>query len=124
MIDLAMKGGDLIVSPFGDISLHLTDDDNVIQTANLAITIAMGENIFHDDYGNDALNKRLKIAESGFHTIEIYAKEAILHASSEVAEVASISASKGEGYGECTVAYTLVMMNGRTISSSTSINIL
>lgn len=124
MIDLAIKDGDFIVSPLGDISLLLTDDDNIIQTANLAITIAMGDNIFHEDYGNDAFNKRLKLAESGFHTVEICAKEAILHASSEVAEVASISASKGEGYGECIVAYTLVTVSGKTISSSTSINIL
>ena len=124
MIDLALKGGDLIISPLGDISLHLTDDDNIIQTANLAIAIAKGGNIFHRDYGNDAWNKRLKISESGFNTVEIYSKEAILHASSEIAEVTSIKASKGEGYGECIVAYTLVTVDGRVISSSTGINIL
>lgn len=124
MIDLALRGGDLIISPLGDISLHLTDDDNIIQTANLAIAIPKGENIFHSDYGNDAWNKRLKVSESGFSTVEIYAKEAILNASSEIADVTSISASKGTGYGECIVAYTLVTVDGRVISSSTSINIL
>ena len=124
MIDVAMNNGDIMVSEYGDILLHINDDDNIIQMANSAINTIKSENIFHPDFGNDAWNKRLKISESGFSAVEAYAKEAILHASAEIAEVTSIEASKGEGYGECTIAYTLLTSSGRRISSSTNINIL
>lgn len=124
MIGVAMNNGDLVISGYGDLSLHITDDDNVIQMANSAIYTIKGENIFHSEYGNDAWNKRLKIAESGFSTVESCAKDAILHALPEVMDVKSIKATKGEGYGECNINYTLVTFDGRTISGSTHINIL
>lgn len=124
MIDVALSGGDFVLSN-GDISLTNTDDDNLIQMANSAINTILGEVPFHTEYGNDAWNKRLKIAESGFHTVEICAKEAILNAlSDEISDVVAISAYGGEGYGECIVEYTLLTLDGRNISSNTSINIL
>lgn len=122
MIDVAMAGGDLVVSN-GDLMLDINDDYDIIQMANNTINTVLHENIFHLDYGNDAWNKRLKIAESGFATIESDAKAAILHADNRVMEVLSIKASKGDNYGECMVQYTLMIVDGRTISSSTSINI-
>ena len=124
MIDMALRGGDLIVSSNGDISLLSNDDDNIIQMANSAISTIKGENIFHLPYGNDAWNKRLKIADSGYRTVEVCAKEAILSAVTEVSEVSSIEAIKGEAYGECIIKYTLLTVTNKLISSSTSINIM
>lgn len=125
MIDVAMKNGDLIVSDYGDILLHLSDDDNIIQMANNAIHTIKGENIFHLGYGNDAWNKRLKMSQSGFDTVNACAKEAILHAVPDVSEIVSIDSSKSEdNAGECIVSYVLLTNSGKRISSSTTINIL
>lgn len=124
MIDTAMENGDLIVSDYGDLLLHLSDDDNIIQMANNAVYTIRGENIFHSEYGNDAHNKRLKLSRSGFDIIEACAKEAILHGVPEVSEVVSINANKGIGYGECIINYVLLTNNNKRISSSTTINIL
>lgn len=124
MIDMALNGGDLIVNDVGDIMLNLSDDDNIIQMANSAINTIKGENIFHPEYGNDAWNQRLKIAESGFEIVEECAKDAILDAIEEVDDVTSIDAIKGEEYGDCIINYTLLMEDGRIISNSTNINIL
>ena len=124
MIDMALRGGDLVVSTNGDISLLNNDDNNIIQMANSAISTIKGENIFHLSYGNDAWNKRLKISDSGFRTVEVCAKEAILNAVSEVSEVSNIEAIKGDEYGECIIKYTLLTDTNKSISSSTSINIL
>lgn len=124
MIDVALRSGDLIVSTNGDISLLNTDDDNIIQMVNSAISTIKGENIFHLSYGNDAWNKRLKISDSGFRTVEVCAKEAILNNVAEVSEISSIEAIKGDVYGECVIKYALLTVTNKLISSSTSINIL
>lgn len=125
MIDVAMKNGDLVASDYGDILLHLSDDDNIIQMANNAIYTIKGENIFHPGYGDDAWNKRLKISQSGFDTVNACVKEAILHGVPEVSEVVSVNSAKSEeNVGECVVSYILLTNNGKRISSSTTINIL
>lgn len=123
MIDVAMAGGDFVVSAEGDLMLDINDDYDIIQMANNTINTILTENIFHQDLGNNAWNKRLKIAESGFTVVQDDSKAAILHADHRVAEVLSIVASKGDNYGECSIKYTLMTVDGRTISSSTSINI-
>ena len=124
MIDVALDNGDLITNNFGDILLEFTDEDDIIQMANSAISTIKGENIFHIDYGNDAWNRRLKISESGFAIVEACSRDAIIFADKRVSDVTSITATKGDGYGECHVAYTLLTTDGRSISSSTNINIL
>lgn len=124
MIDVAMNGGDLIANGFGDISLEFTDDDDIIQMANSAINTIKSENIFHQEYGNDAWNKRLKIAESGFDVVEALSKEAMLAADDRIMEIVSIHAGKGNEYGECFIEYVILTHDGRSISSSTNINIL
>lgn len=122
MQDVAMAGGDLVINN-GDLSLDLTDEYDIIQMANNIIATVFGENPFHVDIGNDAWNKRLKIDDSGFATVEADAKEAILHIDDRVMEILDIKASAGENYGECIVAYTLMMVDGRIITSSTSISL-
>lgn len=124
MADLVLDGGDFVVSNHGDLLLHTSADDNIIQMANSAISTALGENIFHLGYGNDAWNKRLKMSRSGFDVIESCSKEAILSSNSDITDVISIEATKGNGDGECIVGYTLLTSDGKTISSKTSINIL
>lgn len=122
MQDVAMAGGDLVISN-GDLSLDLTDEYDIIQMANNIIATVFGENPFHIDIGNDAWNKRLKIDDSGFAIVEADAKEAILHIDDRVIEVLDIKASAGDNYGECVVAYTLMTTDNRVISSSTSISL-
>ena len=122
MQDVAMTGGDLVINN-GDLSLDLTDEYDIIQMANNIIATVFGENPFHVDIGNDAWNKRLKIDDSGFATVEADAKEAILHIDNRVMEILDIKASAGENYGECIVAYTLMTVDGRIITSSTSISL-
>lgn len=122
MQDVAMTGGDLVINN-GDLSLDLTDEYDIIQMANNIIATVFGENPFHVDIGNDAWNKRLKIDDSGFATVEADAKEAILHIDDRVMEILDIKASAGENYGECIVAYTLMTVDGRIITSSTSISL-
>ena len=122
MQDVAMAGGDLVINN-GDLSLDLTDEYDIIQMANNIIATVFGENPFHVDIGNDAWNKRLKIDDSGFATVEADAKEAILHIDDRVMEIFDIKASAGENYGECIVAYTLMTVDGRIITSSTSISL-
>ena len=124
MIDMAINNGDFIVSDYGDISLHFSDQDNIIQMANSAISTSKGENIFNPEYGNDAWNTRLKSSDSGLAIIEDCVKEAILNASDEIEEVALVEVYRGDGYGECIISYTLITVNGESISSSTNINIL
>lgn len=122
MQDVAMAGGDLVINN-GDLSLDLTDEYDIIQMANNIIATVFGENPFHVDIGNDAWNKRLKIDDSGFATVEADAKEAILHIDDRVMEILDIKASAGENYGECIVAYILMTVDGRIITSSTSISL-
>lgn len=122
MQDVAMAGGDLVINN-DDLSLDLTDEYDIIQMANNIIATVFGENPFHVDIGNDAWNKRLKIDDSGFATVEADAKEAILHIDDRVMEILDIKASAGENYGECIVAYTLMTVDGRIITSSTSISL-
>lgn len=122
MQDVAMAGGDLVINN-GDLSLDLTDEYDIIQMANNIIATVFGENPFHVDIGNDAWNKRLKIDDSGFATVEADAKEAILHIDDRVMEILDIKASAGENYGECIVAYTLMTVDGRIITSNTSISL-
>lgn len=129
MIDVAMKNGDLIVSDYGDLLLHLSDDDNVIQMANNAIHAIKGESIFHPQNGNDAWNRRLKLSQSGFDTINACVKESILHCVPDVSDVVSVVSTRGETdngdyNGECVVSYILLTNDGKRISSSTTINIL
>lgn len=124
MIDIAMNNGDLIANGFGDISIEFTDEDDIIQMANSAINTIKGENIFHNEYGNDAWNRRLKQSESGYRIIESCSKDAILHADNRVADVVSITATKGDGYGDCKIEYILSTIDGRIVSSNTNINIL
>ena len=123
-IDIALDNGDLIPNGFGDISLEFTDEDDIVQMANSAINTIKGENIFHLEYGNNAWNQRLKQSESGYNIVAACSKDAILHADNRIIEVIDISASKGDGYGECIVTYVLRTIDGRKISSSTNINIL
>lgn len=124
MIDLMINGGDLVVSEFGDLSLLQSDEDNIIQTANLAICTRKGSNIFHPEYGNDVWNRRVKMSESGFRIVEACSKDAILNSSNEILDVTSIRASRGNAARECNINYTLSTVNGRLVSGITSINIL
>ncbi len=127
MIDVAMSDGDLTVSEYGDISLELTDDDDIIQMSNNAINTIKGELIeLHPDFGNDAFNQRLKLSNNGYAIVEECATTAIMDADTEerIDEVSDISAYKGNSIGECCINYTLLLADGRTISSSTSINVL
>ena len=124
MIEVAMRDGDIVVSDLGDIALHLADDDNIVQMANAAIYTIKGENIFHTEFGNDAWNRRLKLSDSGYRTVEACAREAILHYSEEIHDVVSITAEKGSANNECNISYTLMTVDGRTISSRTTISIM
>lgn len=124
MIDVALVNGDFMNDGSGDIMLEPDEDFDIIQMANSAINTIKGSNIFHGEYGNDAWNKRLKISESGFATVESCATDTILQADSRIEEVQEIEAIKGDEYGECRIKYTLLTIDGDTISSETSINIL
>lgn len=124
MIDVALVNGDFMNDGSGDIMLEPDEDFDIIQMANSAINTIKGSNIFHGEYGNDAWNKRLKISESGFVTIENCATDAILQADSRVEEVQYIEATKGDEYGECRIKYTLLTVDGNILSSEVSINIL
>lgn len=124
MIDVAMNNGDLVASSNGDLLLLHTDDDNIIQMCNHAVYTVKDELIFHLGYGNDAWNRRLKISESGFQTVSECAKEAILHGVSEVADVPKISARQGINHNDCLVEYTVFTIDGKSLSSSISINLL
>lgn len=125
MIDIALNNGDLIANSYGDISLEFSDDDDIIQMLNSAINTIKGENIFHTEYGNDAWNKRLKIADSGFATIEACARDTMMDVAGDlISEITYINASRGEGRNECILSYEVLTEDDRTISSSTNINIL
>lgn len=124
MIDLVLNNGDFVISNYGDISTHLSSDDNIIQMINSAINTIKGENIFHSEYGNDAWNQRLKMVQSGYDIIKSCTKEAILPAVQDISEIISIDVVRGNENGECIISYVVLMSDGRTISSNTSINIL
>lgn len=122
MIDIAMINGDLVVGELGDIAVVATDDDDIIQMANNNISTRLGENIFHPEIGNDALNKRLKITPSDLLEVESDSKSAILY-DTRVSDVTSIRASSGINYGECIVEYTVLTTGGHSIDGKMQINI-
>ena len=123
MIDIAMNNGDLIATDFGDIALVNSEIDDIIQTANNNIQTIKGEIIFHSEIGNDAYNRRLKMAESGLRIVEECCVDCITNGDSRIADVVSISAVIGDEYGECDITYKLLTTDGTFIDSSISINI-
>lgn len=123
MIDVALIGGDLIASTFGDIALTNSNNDDIIQSANNNIMTISGENYLHPTIGNMAYNRRLKISDSGFRQIESDSKDAILFGDTRVKEVTYISASNGANYGECNIEYRLKTIEDIILDGRISINI-
>lgn len=124
MADMALIGGDIATSSFGDL-LVVNDDEDIIQTAINNILTIKGTNEFHPGLGNDAHISRYKISEQGFNEIANRCKDAILQdiRIANVLEVVVENDGTESANNMCIVSFVLVTVDGKQLSSNTSMTI-
>lgn len=124
MADIALVNGDITISSFGDL-LTINDDEDIIQTAINNILTIKGTNPFHTEVGNDAHINRYKISEQGFNEIANRCKDAILQDVRVTSVLEVIVENDGTELNNnlCTVSFVLITIDGKQLSSGTSITV-
>ena len=121
MADIYLNNdGDIETTNFGDIAV-ITSYDEITQTAINNIKLIYGENEFHDDIGNMAYNRRLKISDSSLQVIKADCISAILR-DVRVNKVVSMTVSYGDIPNTIDIAFTLMVTDGTMVSNKINID--
>lgn len=121
MSDIMTKNGDLVVL-YGDIAI-CNDDNDIIQQAVNSIATAVGENVFHPEFGNPSLNNRMKYTESYLDSIEEGCRTAILQ-DERVASIENISISLSEDNNtSCDISFVLKTIEDIELTSTCTIDL-
>lgn len=121
MGDIALINNDVASSQFGDISLVVSDSDDILQQARNNIMTIYGELYNHPDIGNNVFNGRYKIKDD-MGDIETCCENAIL-CDSRVDSVDEILVTKSDIVGNIAIVFKIVTASGSTLSSSCNISI-
>lgn len=120
MPDLMMTNGDLSVTRFGDVAVVDIDDD-IIQSAIHNIMCIYGEYQFNRELGNPVYLRKNKLSPTNLKVVEHDCHDAILN-DNRVASVRSIEATKNDAiYGQCNIAFSLLTLDGKLLSSRVAI---
>lgn len=115
MGDIALMDGDFVVEA-GDIVIY-SDDTDIIQQAINNINTMIGSNVFHPDYGNNALHYRMKYTDSYIDRIEESCRQAI-ELDNRVSNVNNIIATlSDDDKSTCTITFTLTTIEDRELTS-------
>jgi len=117
MSDIAMNGSDIVCTAYGDISV-LDINDDIVQAAIYNIMLAYGENGFHEDIGNMAYGRRMKITDSNLRMIESDCANTIIN-DDRVASVISLTAVQSDkSNSNVVVSFTLQTEDGTVLTNS------
>ena len=118
MIDLLLQDGDLIADKYGDISLCIDEDNDIIQTANKNMLLRFKGNKFHENLGNKMYNRRVKANQNGIEIIRSECINAILSSDSRIKKIEQINVTLAED-ANCIVDYVLTYINTETNNLTT-----
>jgi hypothetical protein len=121
MSDILLNNGDISTTEFGDITV-VNSYDEIAQTAVNNILLIYGEYEPHNDMGNKAYARRLKISDSSLDTIRYDCIEAISD-DTRISEVVSMSITRSDVPENVNVYFVLKTIDGTTISNNLKITI-
>jgi hypothetical protein len=107
MSDLLLYNGDLVADKYGDITLCIDEDSDVIQMANMNILLRFNSNKFHDYLGNKVYDRRIKANLNGMEIIRTECTNAIMNSDPRVKKVKQINTTLSDN-AVCIVDYILI----------------
>lgn len=122
MGDIALVNNDIAISQFDDISITASEDDDILQQAINNIKTVYGEMLFHPELGNALYSTRRKITDD--MTDIINECEIAILQDDRIESVDELIATRSDMPGSVDIRFLITTIYDRTLSSSTSINIM